>query len=106
MAGFSAWLIQRLSGVYMAVFILVAIIWAMLTDIDVTVWRQGFLNVWVQLGVLLFGLSLLLHAWIGLRDVVIDYIHPLGIRLFALTLVGLFLIANGFWLLAILWGFL
>jgi len=106
MAGFSAWLLQRLSGVYMAVFILIAIIWGMTTDIDVNVWRQGFLNVWVQLGVLLFGLSLLLHAWIGLRDVIIDYIHPLGIRLLALTLVGLFLIANGFWLLAILWGFL
>ncbi len=106
MAGFSAWLLQRLSGVYMAVFIVIAIIWGMTTDIDVNVWRQGFLNVWVQLGVLLFGLSLLLHAWIGLRDVIIDYIHPLGIRLLALTLVGLFLIANGFWLLAILWGFL
>jgi len=106
MSGFSAWLLQRLSGVYMAVFILIAIIWGMTTDIDVNVWRQGFLNVWVQLGVLLFGLSLLLHAWIGLRDVIIDYIHPLGIRLLALTLVGLFLIANGFWLLAILWGFL
>ena len=106
MAGFSAWLLQRLSGVYMAVFIVIAIAWVMMTDIDANVWQQGFQSVWVQLGVLLFGLSLLLHAWIGLRDVVIDYIHPLGIRLLALSLVGLFLIANGFWLLAILWGFL
>lgn len=106
MSGFSAWLLQRLSAVYMAVFIFIAIAWAMTTNIDFTVWRQGFLSVWVQLGVLLFGLSLLLHAWIGLRDVIIDYIHPLGMRLFALTLTGLFLIANGFWLLAILWGFL
>ncbi len=106
MAGFSAWLLQRLSAVYMAVFILIAIFWAMTTDIDVNVWREGFTNVWVQLGVLLFGLSLLVHAWIGIRDVIIDYIHPLWLRLLALTLVALFLIANGFWLLAILWGFL
>jgi len=106
MAGFSAWLLQRLSGVYMAVFIVIAIAWVMMTDIDVNVWRQGFQSVWVQLGVLIFGLSLLLHAWIGLRDVVIDYIHPLGVRLLALSLVGLFLLANGFWLLSIIWGFL
>ncbi len=106
MAGFSAWLLQRLSAVYLAVFIVIAIIWGMTTDINITIWRQGFQSVWVQLGVLLFGLSLLLHAWIGLRDVVIDYIHPLGIRLLALSLVGLFLLANGFWLLAILWGFI
>lgn len=106
MAGFSAWLLQRLSAVYLAVFIVIALIWGMTTDIDMTIWRQGFQSVWVQLGVLLFGFSLLLHAWIGLRDVVIDYIHPLGIRLLALSLVGLFLLANGFWLLAILWGFI
>ncbi|HIQ16340.1 MAG TPA: succinate dehydrogenase, hydrophobic membrane anchor protein [Leucothrix sp.] len=106
MTGFSAWLLQRLSGVYMAVFIVIAIAWVMMTDIDVNVWRQGFQSVWVQLGVLIFGLSLLLHAWIGLRDVVIDYIHPLGVRLLALSLVGLFLLANGFWLLSIIWGFL
>jgi len=106
MAGFSAWLLQRLSGVYMAVFIVIAIAWVMMTDIDADVWRQGFQSVWVQLGVLIFGLSLLLHAWIGLRDVVIDYIHPLGVRLLALSLVGLFLLANGFWLLSIIWGFL
>ena len=106
MTGFSAWLLQRLPGAYMAVFIVIAIAWVMMTDIDVNVWRQGFQSVWVQLGVLIFGLSLLLHAWIGLRDVVIDYIHPLGVRLLALSLVGLFLLANGFWLLSIIWGFL
>ena len=106
MTGFSAWLMQRLSAVYLAIFIVVAIIWTMMTDINFQVWRQGFSSVWVQLGVLLFGLNLLLHAWVGLRDVVIDYIHPLGIRLLMLTLVGLFLLANGFWLLAILWGYL
>ncbi len=106
MAGFSAWLLQRLSAVYMAVFIVIAIIWATTTDINFSVWRAGLQSTWVQLGVLLFGLSLLLHAWIGLRDVIIDYIHPLWMRLLALSLVALFLLANGFWLLAILWGFL
>ena len=104
MSGFSAWLIQRLSAVYMAIFIPIAIAWSMVTDITPVIWQQGFTSTWVKLGVLLFGFSLLVHAWVGLRDVVIDYIHPLGLRLLVLSMVALFLIANGFWFLSVLWG--
>lgn len=25
--------------------------------------------------------ALIVHAWVGLRDVVLDYVHPLGLRL-------------------------
>ena len=105
MSGFSAWLIQRLTAVYMVVFILVAIFWsATIEGLDYHQWRIGFYDIWVSLGVFLFGLSVLFHAWIGLRDVIVDYIHPLGFRVFALTLVGLYLLANGFWLLSVLAG--
>ena len=104
MSGFSAWLIQRLSAVYMAVFILIAIIWSMSTDITPAIWQQGFESIWVKLGVLLFGLSVFTHAWVGLRDVVLDYVHPLGLRLLALSLIALFLFSNVFWFLSVLWG--
>jgi len=104
MSGFSAWLIQRLSAIYMVVFIVVAIIWAVKSDVNYTIWQSGFENTLVKLAVLLFGLSLLSHAWVGLRDVLLDYIHPIGLRLTMMTLLALFLLANGFWLLSILWG--
>ena len=104
MSGFSAWLIQRLSAVYMALFIVIALIWSMTNEFDYDKWQQSFNNHWLVLSVLLFGLSVLIHAWIGLRDVIVDYIHPLGLRLLALSLVALFLLANGFWLLSVLWG--
>ena len=104
MRGFSAWLLQRLSAVYMAVFITVAIIWSLTTPLDYQIWKAALQNLWVKLAVLLFGLSLLLHAWIGVRDVILDYIHPAGLKVFKLSLLALFLLANGFWLLSILWG--
>ncbi len=104
MSGFSAWLTQRLSAIYIAIFIVVAIIWALISDVNYVVWQASFENTVVKLAVLLFGLSLLIHAWIGMRDVLIDYIHPVGLRLTLLTLLALFLLANGFWLLSILWG--
>ncbi len=30
------------------------------------------------------SLALLAHAWVGIRDVILDYIHPSGLRLAAL----------------------
>ncbi len=104
MSGFSAWLIQRLSAVYLLLFILFAVVVLLMNDVNDQIWRQWFTIRWVKLAVLLFGLSLLLHAWVGLRDIILDYIHPLGLRLLLLSLAVVFLILNGFWLLSILWG--
>jgi len=104
MSGFSAWLVQRLSAVYMSVFIIAVLFWSLAVDLDYAQWQAGFDTMWVKLAVLLFALSLFLHAWIGVRDVIVDYIHPLGLRLIKLSLIAVYLLFNGFWLLSVLWG--
>jgi succinate dehydrogenase / fumarate reductase membrane anchor subunit len=40
---------------------------------------------------------LLLHAWIGVRDILIDYAHPLWLRVTAYSLVIIFLLGCGAW---------
>ena len=51
----------------------------------------------------LFFLSLFYHAWIGIRDLWMDYIKPTGVRL-ALHLVTLFLLVGyAGWAAQILW---
>ena len=104
MSGFHAWLLQRITAVYLAIFIVVAVFVLTTTDINYVVWKEWFSTTWIQISLLLFAFSLLLHAWIGVRDVIVDYIHSLGLRLFLLSVSVLFLVANGFWLLLILWG--
>jgi len=104
MSGFHAWLLQRITAVYLAIFIVVAVFVLTTTDINYVVWKEWFSTTWIQISLLLFAFSLLLHAWIGVRDVLVDYIHSLGLRLFLLSVSALFLVANGFWLLLILWG--
>ena len=100
LSGFRAWLIQRVSAVYLAAY---------------TVYLLGFFTAsppqnyaafvsWlaqplVSVSMALCFLALLVHAWIGIRDVVIDYIHPLAARLLVLILVALLLISCGFWFL-------
>ncbi len=101
--GFRPWLLQRLTAVYLLVFIVAfggALLWGL--PWDAARWR-AFLG-WppVLLAVTLFYLALFLHAWIGVRDVIVDYVHPLGLRLAALSLAAAGLLAMAFWMVLIL----
>jgi succinate dehydrogenase / fumarate reductase membrane anchor subunit len=48
-------------------------------------------------------LSLLFHAWVGVRDIWMDYIKPVGIRLTLQVLTALWLIACVGYSAQILW---
>jgi succinate dehydrogenase / fumarate reductase membrane anchor subunit len=41
--------------------------------------------------------ALLLHAWVGVRDVILDYVHPVGLRVAALAVLGSGLMAMAVW---------
>lgn len=51
----------------------------------------------VSIATLVFFGALLLHAWVGIRDVVMDYVHTLALRVFALALLGFGLLAMAAW---------
>ena len=102
-SGMRAWLIQRLSSVYMVAFILVGLLWYALSDtVTYAVWIELLANPVVTVAVALFFSSLLIHAWIGMRDVLIDYMPIMGLRLILLLGIAVFLIAMGIWLAFIL----
>jgi succinate dehydrogenase / fumarate reductase membrane anchor subunit len=99
-SGFRAWLIQRISAIYLAVyFIYLFFHFAFAAPGSHEQWQAWLAAPVVSVTLALFFLALLLHAWIGVRDVVIDYVHPLAIRLTVLTGVALLLIGCGFWVL-------
>ncbi|HEX7054261.1 MAG TPA: succinate dehydrogenase, hydrophobic membrane anchor protein [Burkholderiales bacterium] len=50
----------------------------------------------------LLAAALLLHAWVGVRDVVLDYVHPLGLRLALLGAAAAGLLFLGLWTALIL----
>lgn len=96
--GLRPWIIQRISAVVIAVFILYFAA-ALLIDNPLT--ENSWAN-WVaqpinNIGLGLFILAVLWHAWIGIRDVVLDYIHNVVMRMLALTLVAAVLLGSGFW---------
>ncbi len=98
LSGTRAWLWQRLSAVYLlafTIYVLVKLAFAAPQNYDA--WRGWLSGGGTEVAVLLFFVALLLHAWIGLRDVVIDYVHPLGLRVAVLGAVALGELALGVW---------
>jgi len=101
--GMRAWLLQRLSSVYMAVFIVAVLTWYLVTeDITYSAWRELLGQPVITVAVVLFFCSLLIHAWVGMRDVLIDYVPIMSLRLVILLGIAVFLIAMGVWVAFIL----
>lgn len=104
LSGLRAWLVQRISAVYMLLF-LVFLLGHLLLDPPGShaAWRSWVLGPAVSVAVSLFFLVLLLHAWVGLRDVILDYAGAPAVRVGMLASLALALAGAGFWVLLILW---
>ena len=102
-SGLRAWTIQRLSAIYMLVFVLYAsIAWLTRENADFQSWQSWIAHPFNNIAVGLFILSLLFHAWVGARDIILDYVKPFAFRMVKLTSLALFLIAMGLWAFNIL----
>jgi succinate dehydrogenase / fumarate reductase membrane anchor subunit len=104
--GLRDWLAQRVTAVVMALFILSVagyLLWQPRVDYDV--WTNLFSNSLTRSFALLFLLSLFYHAWIGVRDIVMDYVKLASIRLLIHVAVILALLMYAIWSVQILWGF-
>jgi succinate dehydrogenase / fumarate reductase membrane anchor subunit len=102
--GLRAWLVQRVSAVYMLFFITFLLVHFLVDPpTSYLAWRDWVLGRNVGAAASVFLLALLAHAWVGIRDVVLDYVHPIFIRVLVLALVGLGLAGIGAWAMRILW---
>lgn len=81
-SGLTIWLLQRASAVWLAVA-LPALLLAILLGgpFDYPAWVALFKPLWVRLALLLTMVALLAHAWIGMREVMMDYVQPMVLRL-------------------------
>jgi succinate dehydrogenase / fumarate reductase membrane anchor subunit len=97
------WLIQRFSAVYLAGFLVYLVIhFLTLESHGYDAWRGWLAHPAVALASAGFVLALVLHGWVGVRDIILDYIHALGLRLLLLALSGALLAASGLWAVRLL----
>jgi succinate dehydrogenase / fumarate reductase, membrane anchor subunit len=102
--GFQSWLAQRATASYMAVFSVVFLLaLAVSRPAGFEAWKAFMAQGWMRFGLFLFLVSLFYHAWIGVRDIYMDYIKPTGLRLVLHVLTILVLVGYAGWSAQILW---
>jgi succinate dehydrogenase / fumarate reductase membrane anchor subunit len=103
--GLRDWLGQRVTAVVMAVFILCLAGWLLVAPPQgYAGWKALFANQWMRIAAFLFLVTLFWHAWIGVRNILMDYVHATGVRLTLQILVILSLLFYTVWSAEILWS--
>jgi len=107
--GLKEWVAQRITAVIMSLYTIGLFLAVLFTpDIDYVKW-VGFFNFTVfsfplgKMLALLAILSLCYHAYIGIRDIWMDYIKPTGIRLTLQVFTALWLLGAAGYAADILW---
>lgn len=104
-SGTGWWLVQRFSAVVvLSAALTMWIVLMRMQSLDYPSWRGLFQVEAIRLLAWLLVAALCLHTWVGLRDVLMDYVKPIPIRLALNLLFTLVLVLCTVWAAAILWG--
>ena len=103
--GWGGWLMQRVTAVVMLAYTLFFLaILVGLKGIDYEHWKALWSLPAMRYATMLFVVSVLLHAWVGIRNIFMDYVKDTGLRLVLYVLVILTMFVYGVWSAQILWG--
>ena len=105
--GVFSWLLQRITAIIMLVSLVficgVILNVALNVTSDIISWQNAFHCVFVQVVVQLFFAALLFHAWVGMRDLWMDYISHHGIKLTLHVFTIIWLIASFMYSIKVIW---
>jgi len=98
------WLAQRVTAAVMAVYVVVVLaLVASRAPFTYESWKGLFTHGGMRVATLLLALSLAWHAWVGVRDILMDYVKHDGLRLALQVLTILLLAGYASWTIQILW---
>jgi succinate dehydrogenase / fumarate reductase membrane anchor subunit len=66
-------------------------------------WAAIFSSQWMKVLTFTLILSLAYHAWVGVRDIWMDYVKPVGLRLVLHVFTLVWLVACTGWAVQVLW---
>ena len=103
--GLRDWLSQRVTGLVMALFTLIVLAQLLIGGgpIGYDKWAGIFASQWMKVLTFVVIPSLLWHAWVGMRDVWMDYVQPVGIRLALQIFTIVWLVGCAGWAIQVLW---
>jgi succinate dehydrogenase / fumarate reductase membrane anchor subunit len=103
--GLRDWLAQRITAVLMALFTVALLAQVLLTsgEIGYDKWAGIFSTQWMKTLTFVVIISLAYHAWVGVRDIWMDYIKPVGVRLALQVFALVWLVGCAGWAIQVLW---
>ena len=102
--GLTDWIAQRATAVIMAVYtVIIGAVLLVVRPGSFEAWQGVFGHGFIKFVTFLFFVSLFYHAWIGVRDIWMDYVKPTGLRLTLHVLTVTALVGYTAWAAAILW---
>jgi succinate dehydrogenase membrane anchor subunit len=102
--GTGDWLLQRLTALVMAVYTVIFVACILVHPVSTYAdWKSLFSGTLVRVTTVVFFAALAYHAWVGVRDILMDYVKATGIRLALQSAVVLVLLFYLVWAASVLW---
>jgi succinate dehydrogenase / fumarate reductase membrane anchor subunit len=102
--GLRDWLSQRFTALVMAIFTVAVIVQVLMPGrLDYYKWSAMFSHQWMKVLTFVTIVSLLWHVWVGMRDIWMDYVKPMGARLGLEVLTIAWLVGCAGWAIQVLW---
>ena len=103
--GMRIWLSQRLTALVMAFYmVLMVIMLLIMQPAGFTAWYDFVSPIWFRLLTLIFFMCLFMHAWLGVADVLKDYVFNKTLRAYMQIVVDILLLVYLAWVSIILWN--
>ncbi len=102
--GMRDWLSQRITAVLMALFTVVLLVQVLMPgEMGYDKWAGIFSAQWMKLLSLVVFVALAWHAWVGVRDIWMDYVKPVALRLTLQVATMVWLVGCTGWAVQVLW---
>ena len=102
--GFKDWMIQRFTAGYMIVYTLIMAAALLAGGAGgQEAWRGLMSNGFIRFSTFIFIVALCWHAWIGVRDIWMDYAKPASVRLALHVLTIIVLVGDAGWAVQVIW---
>ncbi|MGI4938160.1 MAG: succinate dehydrogenase, hydrophobic membrane anchor protein [Janthinobacterium lividum] len=102
--GLKDWLAQRATALVMAIYTVILLVTFLTArNFSYEGWAGVFAHQWFKIATFVTFLSLFYHAWVGMRDIWMDYVKPVFLRLLLQVATIAWLIGCAGWAAQILW---
>jgi succinate dehydrogenase / fumarate reductase membrane anchor subunit len=102
--GLRDWLSQRVTAALMALFTVAVILQVLVPgEMSYDKWAGIFSRQWMKVLTFVVIISLVWHAWVGVRDIWMDYIKPVALRLALQVFTIVWLVGCAGWAIQVLW---